>query len=174
MMSAHAGQGKHSFVPAADNTRLLRDAFGRFATGVTIVTAASEQGVVAITANSFTSVSLTPPLVLWSPDRNSRRFPYFEEARHYAIHVLAADQDDLCWQVAKDAFGLNHLQLAQNENGVPLLENCLARFECTRSAIHDGGDHAIVLGHVDRATMREEGDALTFYKGQMGQIAASS
>lgn len=174
MMSAHAGQGKHSFVPAPDNTRLLRDAFGRFATGVTIVTAASEQGVVAITANSFTSVSLTPPLVLWSPDRNSRRFPYFEEARHYAIHVLAADQDDLCWQVAKDAFGLNHLQLAQNKNGVPLLENCLARFECTRSAIHDGGDHAIVLGHVDRATMREEGDALTFYKGQMGQIAASS
>lgn len=174
MMSAHAGQGKHSFVPAADNTRLLRDAFGRFATGVTIVTAASEQGVVAITANSFTSISLTPPLVLWSPDRHSRRFPYFEEARHYAIHVLAADQDDLCWQVAKDAFGLNHLQLAQNEHGVPLLENCLARFECTRSAIHDGGDHAIVLGHVDRATMREEGDALTFYKGQMGQIVGSS
>ncbi|MFS4583078.1 flavin reductase family protein [Phaeobacter sp. C3_T13_0] len=173
-MSVHAGQGKHSFVPASDNTRLLRDAFGRFATGIAIVTAASDQGVVAITANSFSSVSLTPPLVLWSPDRNSRRFPYFESARHYAIHVLAADQDDLCWQVAKDAFGLTHLQLEQNENGVPLLENCLARFECTRSAVHDGGDHAIVLGHVDRATMREEGDALTFYKGQIGQIAGSS
>ncbi len=172
MMAANTGAGKQSFVPAPDNTRLLRDAFGRFATGVTIVTAACDKGAVAITANSFSSVSLSPPLVLWSPDKTSRRFPYFETAQHFAIHVLAADQDDLCWQVAKDAFGLNQLVLERNEDGVPLLDNCLARFECTRSALHDAGDHMIVLGHVDRATMREGGDALTFYNGQMGQIAA--
>ncbi|WP_293577163.1 flavin reductase family protein [Phaeobacter sp.] len=161
-----------SFTPNADNTRLLRDAFGRFATGVTIVTAASDQGPVAITANSFSSVSLTPPLVLWSPDRASRRFPYFANAEHYAIHVLAADQDDLCWQVAKDAFGLKQLSLAHNARGVPLLDNCLARFECRRVALHEAGDHMIVLGQVDRATLREGGDALTFFKGQMGCIAA--
>lgn len=172
MMSVHPTGGKTSFVPDPDNTRLLRDAFGRFATGVTIVTAACDQGVVAITASSFSSVSLTPPLVLWSPDRNSRRFPYFEQANHYAIHVLAADQDDLCWTVAKDAFGLNGRDLQRNAHGVPILEGCLARFECTRTAIYEGGDHAIVLGHVDRATMLEDGDALTFYKGKMGQFAA--
>lgn len=174
MISAHSAHGKMSFVPDPNNTRLLRDAFGRFATGVTIVTAATEQGPIAITANSFTSVSLTPPLVLWSPDKNSRRFPHFERADHYAIHVLSAEQDALCWSVAKDAFGLRAVDHQTNEWGVPILENCLARFECKRSAIYDGGDHAIVLGQVERATMRDDGDALTFYKGQIGQIAATA
>lgn len=160
------------FEPDDSNTRLLRDAFGRFATGVTIVTANTPDGVVAITANSFSSVSLTPPLVLWSPDRNSRRFPYFVEAEHYAIHVLAAEQNALCWSVAKDVYGLRALDLALNTEGVPVLENCLARFECTQKAVYDGGDHAIVLGTVNRAEMREEGDALAFFKGQVGQFQA--
>lgn len=160
------------FEPDDSNTRLLRDAFGRFATGVTIVTANTPDGVVAITANSFSSVSLTPPLVLWSPDRNSRRFPYFVEAEHYAIHVLAAEQNALCWSVAKDVYGLRALDLALNAEGVPVLENCLARFECTQKAVYDGGDHAIVLGTVNRAEMREEGDALAFFKGQVGQFQA--
>lgn len=162
-----------AFVPDESNTRLLRDAFGRFATGVTIVTADTPDGVVAITANSFSSVSLTPPMVLWSPDRNSRRFPYFDAAEHYAIHVLATEQNDLCWQVAKDVYGLRSMDLAKNAEGVPVLENCLARFECTRKAVYDGGDHTIVLGTVNRAEMREEGDALAFFKGQIGQFAGS-
>ena len=162
-----------AFVPDESNTRLLRDAFGRFATGVTIVTADTPEGVVAITANSFSSVSLTPPMVLWSPDRNSRRFPYFDAAEHYAIHVLATEQSDLCWQVAKDVYGLRGMDLAKNAEGVPVLENCLARFECTRKAVYDGGDHTIVLGTVNRAEMREEGDALAFFKGQIGQFTGS-
>ena len=161
---------QQAFVPDESNTRLLRDAFGRFATGVTIVTAQTPEGVVAITASSFSSVSLTPPMVLWSPDRNSRRFPYLEAAEHYAIHVLAADQQDLCYSVAKDAAGLRDLDLALNAEGVPVLEGCLARFECSRHAVYDGGDHAIVLGVVNRAEMREEGEALAFFKGQMGRV----
>ncbi len=164
---------RRSFVPDADNTRLLRDAFGRFATGVTIVTAASEQGPIAITASSFSSVSLTPPLVLWSPDRNSRRFPHFEGAQHYAIHVLGADQSDLCFQISKDAYGLRELPLEINNEGVPILRECLARFECSRRAVYDGGDHAIVLGEVMRAEVKEDGDALAFFKGQMGTIAVN-
>ena len=98
-----------SFTPDAENTRLLRDAFGRFATGVTVVTAMSEDGPVGITANSFTSVSLDPPMVLWSPSKTSRRFPYFDKATHYAIHVLAAEQETLCWGFAKDAFALKQI-----------------------------------------------------------------
>lgn len=170
-MSFQLAGGAQSFTPDQTNTRLLRDAFGRFATGVTIVTAATDDGVMAITANSFSSVSLTPPLVLWSPDKNSRRFPYFEKADHYAIHVLSADQDELCWKIAKDAHGLRDMDLRMNAEGVPVLEGCLARFECTRSAIYEGGDHAIVLGHVNRATMREDGEALAFFKGQLGYFA---
>ncbi|WP_425592875.1 flavin reductase family protein [Epibacterium ulvae] len=161
------------FVPGEDNTRLLRDAFGRFATGVTVVTTDSPDGVVAITANSFSSVSLNPPLVMWAPDKASRRFPYFEKAEHYAVHVLAAEQKDLCWSVAKDLSCLREMDLNRNAEGVPVLEGCLARFECRQSAVYEGGDHIIVLGEVLRAEMREEGDALAFFKGQMGSFSAS-
>ncbi|MEM1360626.1 MAG: flavin reductase family protein [Pseudomonadota bacterium] len=165
-MAVHPRRAQHHFTPDETNTRALREAFGQFATGVTIVTAPHEDGVVAITANSFSSVSLSPPLVLWSPDRNSRRFPYFEAARHYAIHVLATDHDALCWKVAKDAYGLRAHDLPLNEDGVPVLENCLARFDCTQKAVYDGGDHAIVLGQVDRVEMRQDGEALAFFKGK--------
>ncbi len=165
-------EGTVAFTPDPGNTRLLRDAFGRFATGVTIVTTHSADGPVAVTASSFSSVSLTPPLVLWSADRGSRRFRFFEAADHYAIHVLSAEQDALCFEVAGDPAALQSSTLAVNDHGVPLLDGCLARFECTRHATYDGGDHAIMLGHVDTALMREDGNALTFYKGKLGQIAA--
>ncbi|EPX81611.1 flavin reductase family protein [Litoreibacter arenae] len=171
-MSVHDRTTTNLFVPDEDNTRLLRDAFGRFATGVTIVTAATENGVAAITANSFSSVSLSPPLVLWSPDKTSRRFSYFEAATHYAVHVLSTDQDDLCWAVAKDVYALRDRDLRRNAEGVPVLEGCLARFECTKTAVYEGGDHVIMLGQVNRAAMREEGDPLAFYKGQMGRFTA--
>lgn len=171
-MSLHDRNTSNLFVPDADNTRLLRDAFGRFATGVTIVTAASENGVAAITANSFSSVSLSPPLVLWSPDKTSRRFTYFEAATHYAVHVLSTDQNDLCWAVAKDVYALNDRGLVKNAEGVPVLDGCLARFECTKTAVYEGGDHVIMLGQVKRAAMRDEGDPLAFYKGQMGRFTA--
>lgn len=159
-----------SFQPDAENTRLLRDAFGRFATGVTVVTAMSKDGPVGITANSFSSVSLDPPMVLWSPSKTSRRFPYFDEADHYAIHILAADQDALCWGFAKDAFALQNIKHDLNAEGVPIIEKTLARFECKRAAGFEGGDHKIILGEVLRAEMRE-GDALAFYAGKYGQFA---
>lgn len=156
-----------SFAPDADNTRLLRDAFGRFATGVTVVTAMSEDGPVGITANSFTSVSLDPPMVLWSPSKTSRRFPYFDAAQYYAIHVLGADQEELCWGFAKDAFALKDIDHDISAEGVPLLRNTLARFECKQSAKFEGGDHRIILGEVIRAEMRE-GDGLAFFGGKHG------
>ena len=157
------------FAPTADNTRLLRDAFGRFATGVTIVTAASEDGPVGITANSFSSVSLDPPLVLWSPDKGSRRFPYFEKAEYFAIHVLSREQTALCQGFARNANAFGDLEFQLNDYGVPLIENCLVRFECVRFAAYEGGDHLIVLGQVMKAEMRE-GDALTFFAGKLGEI----
>ncbi len=169
-MNAHSPQMPIAFQPDAENSRLLRDAFGRFATGVTIVTAASEDGPVGITANSFSSVSLDPAMVLWAPGKSSRRFPYFEKAEHYAIHVLSSDQADLCSGFAKDAFALKDLEHTVNEHGVPLIANCLARFECKRAAAFDGGDHVIVLGDVLRAEMRD-GDALAFFAGKFGQFA---
>ncbi|SHM25665.1 flavin reductase family protein [Roseibium suaedae] len=158
-----------SFAPDQENTRLLRDAFGRFATGVTVVTAPSQDGPVGITANSFSSVSLDPPLVLWAPDKGSRRFQYFEAAEHYAIHVLSHEQAALCQGFARNAHAFEALDFSLNAHGVPLIHNCLARFECARFAAYEGGDHLIVLGRVVKAEMRD-GDALTFFAGKLGQV----
>lgn len=159
-----------TFSPEAGNARQLRDAFGRFATGVTVVTAPSIDGPVGIVVNSFSSVSLDPALVLWSPAKTSRRFRYFEAAEHYAIHVLSVDQAELCQGFSKNAHGFDAFSHQLNAHGVPLIEDCLARFECTKTAAYDGGDHMIVVGRVDQAEMRD-GDALTFYAGKFGQAA---
>ena len=158
-----------SFEPDADNTRLLRDAFERFATGVTVVTAMSEDGPVGITANSFSSVSLEPPMVLWSPNKDSRRFKYFDQAEHYAIHVLAAEQESLCWGFAKDAFAFKEIPHTVNADGVPVIENALARFDCKQSKKFDAGDHLIILGEVLRAEMRD-GDPLAFFGGKNAKV----
>lgn len=158
------------FVPRADDPRALRRAFGTFATGVTVVTVASEDGPVAITANSFSSLSLDPPLILWSPDRASRRFEHFSKADHFAVHILAADQGDLCWQVVRDAHALRGQDWQVNAEGVPVLAHCLARFECALWARYDGGDHEIMVGRVLRAACHDHGAALGFFRGQMQSI----
>lgn len=103
MMNAFSNDMARTFIPHKDDTRTLRDAFGRFATSVTVVTCDSPDGPVCITANSFSSLSLDPPLVMWAGDRNSRRFPYFHKARHFSVHVLSADQAELCFGCSKDA-----------------------------------------------------------------------
>ncbi|GGX59123.1 flavin oxidoreductase [Tateyamaria omphalii] len=157
------------FSPDANSSRQLRDAFGKFATGVTMITAPSVDGPVAIIANSFSSVSLDPALVLWSVDRGARRFPYFEAADHYAIHVLAAEQHDVCKLAARDAHLLNDHAHTLNADGVPLIDHCLARFECRRVAAHDAGDHVIIVGQVQRTEMRD-GQPLTFFAGQFGSV----
>lgn len=159
------------FTPNAGNSRLLRDAFGRFATGVTVVTVASADGPVAITANSFSSVSMEPPLLLWSIDRAAGRFRYFEQAEHFAVHILSASQKTLCWDVAKNAHCLQDHALGENSAGVPLLDGALARFECERYAAYDGGDHMICVGKVQRASLASDGDALAFFGGREGAFA---
>lgn len=161
-----------SFVPAPDDGRLLRDAFGRFATGVTIVTTQGRDGCVAMTANSFSSVSLDPPLVLWSPARASSRYPAFVGAQYYAIHVLGAEQESLAFAVARDQAALPRDKLSLNDQGVPVLSNCLARFDCVQHAIHEAGDHAIIVGEVLRAQMRE-GDPLAFFGGKVTRLDIS-
>lgn len=159
------------FVPTQDTTRDFRDALGCFATGVTVVTAASETGGIGMTANSFSSISLTPPLVLWSPSKTSLRYPYFEAAERFAIHVMRADQKDLALEFAKrgDAFDLvaNSLSPA----GVPLIDDCLVRFECVTEAIHDGGDHAIQVGRVENVLLNE-GAPLVFAQSGYGAFSS--
>lgn len=164
-------QAARTFSPDASEARAFRNALGSFTTGVTIVTCATENGPLGITANSFASVSLDPPLVLWSPARSSRRFAAFEAAKHYAIHVLGEDQQHFCTTFAKQGHNFADLQWSESDTGIPLLDGCLARFECERHAIHEGGDHAIIVGRVTRVTATE-GPSLLFSKGAFGRFDA--
>ena len=158
-----------SFIPGPATERRFRDALGLFATGVTVVTTRGARGPVGITANSFASLSLDPPLVLWSPARASRRFAAFASAQHYAIHVLGEEQFALGRHFAREGLDFDLPGVACNPEGVPLLTECLARFECRRHAVHDGGDHAIVVGEVLRAAARE-GTPLVFSAGHYGRF----
>jgi flavin reductase (DIM6/NTAB) family NADH-FMN oxidoreductase RutF len=157
------------FSPDAD-TRAFRDALGSFATGVTVVTAQGPDGPVGITANSFASVSLDPPLVLWSPAKASSRYAAFAQAQHFAIHVLAEDQRVIADAFTRAAEGFNAAVWAEGPQDVPLIEGCLARFECTQMAAHDAGDHLIVVGQVVRAAQRR-GVPLLFQGGRYGGFA---
>ncbi len=132
------------------DTKDLRQALGCFATGVTVVTTMCPDGPLGITANSFASVSLDPPLVLWSPARKSARFPAFEAASHFAVHILSQSQRDLSNRFAQEGFAFDELDYESGEGGVPLLSDCAARFECLHAAGYDGGDHLIIVGEVLR------------------------
>lgn len=153
----------------AANARVFRDALGRFATGVTVVTIAGPDGPMGFTANSFASLSLDPALVLWSPAKASQRYPFFAAARHYSIHVLGQDQADLPARFSKGGPGFEGLDWHPNAEGVPVLTGSLARFDCTQHATHDGGDHLIIVGQVLRLAL-EEGEPLVFAKGRFGRF----
>ncbi len=159
------------FVPGPDTAHSFRTALGRFATGVTVVTCQSEIGPVGMTVNSFASVSLDPPLVLWSPAKTSSRYRAFVEAERFVVHVLGAEQEDTCRQFANDADNFEGLELSTCEGGAPLILGCLAHFECSRYAVHDGGDHSIVVGRVEAASAKD-GKPLVFAGGAFGGFSA--
>ena len=161
------------FVPSAENSRLFRNALGSFGTGVTIVTTADGNTPLGITVNSFASVSLDPALVLWSPAKNSSRFTQFESTKHYAIHVLDQSQAALSAEFAREAQSFDHCDWCWSDNSVPLIQNCVARFECERIISHDGGDHAIVVGLVKRAVY-SGGEPLLFLGGTYGSFVGAA
>lgn len=136
-------------VPALD-PRAFRRALGNFATGVTIVTAVTPEGErTGVTANSFNSVSLDPPLVLWSLDKRSGACAVFERADHFAVNILASDQIALSNQFARpntDKFA--GVSLREGHGGCLLLQDCAASFQCEKHQIVDAGDHWILIGRV--------------------------
>ncbi len=151
---------------SAFDERALRSALGRFATGVTIVTAKSADGAyVGVTVSSFNSVSLDPPLVLWSLDRRSGTLPVFESATHFAVSVLGTDQMELSNTFASREPGkFDVVECVEGAGGAPLIPGSLATFECRKAAQHDGGDHVIFVGELE-AFDRRDGNALLFHDG---------
>ena len=154
------------FAPA-DDPRGFRMALGAFATGVTVVTAMADGGPVGITANSFTSVSLDPPLVLWCPALASRRYAAFAAAQDFAIHVLSADQQTMADGFTRATQAFDDFDWAPDAAGVPLIAGVAARFRCRLHALHPAGDHAIILGQVLSA-MRTGHAPLVFHGGRFG------
>lgn len=159
-----------SFVPGPGTERAFRDALGCFGTGVTVVTALTGDGPLAMTANSFASVSLDPALVLWCPAVASYRHRPFTEAETYIIHVMAEDQQELALHFARSGGDFARIAWQPGPGGAPILPGCLARFECRRHAVHEAGDHSIIVGRVMRAVHRP-GSGLMFKRGQYGGFA---
>ncbi len=146
----------------------FRAALGMFATGVTIVTARAANGkLVGLTANSFNSVSLNPPLVLWSLARAAASMAAFSTGSHYAINVLAADQQALALRFAsKDVDRWADVAWTEGVAGAPLLEGAAARFECFNRSRYEEGDHVIFVGEVERCSHRADASPLLFHGGR--------
>jgi flavin reductase (DIM6/NTAB) family NADH-FMN oxidoreductase RutF len=153
-------------VPATGRRhRELRDVLGRYATGVTVVTTTYEGRYVGLTVNSFTSVSLEPPLVLWCLRRDSSSQPAFTTARYFAVNVLAADQRDLAVRFAGAGERFRGTTVRPTAYGLPLLSGAVATLVCRREPVVPAGDHVVLIGHVLDHT-RRPGPTLLFHDGR--------
>lgn len=149
----------------------FRQALGSFTTGVTVVTTVGLNGEdIGLTANSFNSVSLEPPMILWSLAKSSLSLDAFKAAQHFAVHILASDQEELSGRFARrgeDKFA--DLELKRGQDGVPLLDGCTTRFFCRTAYQYEGGDHIIFVGEVMEFDHWDL-DPLLFHSGRYGQL----
>ena len=145
----------------------IRKAYGCFATGVAIATTVGADGQrVGMTISSFNSVSLDPPLVLWSISYDANCFDAFSQSDHFAIHVLGEDQQDLSLHFAsKSDDKFVGLDCTEGLNGTPILPEYAACFECSVEHRYEGGDHVILVGRVQNFEDREL-EPLIFYRGK--------
>ena len=148
--------------------RKYRRALGTYPTGVTVVTALAPDGApVGITVNSFASLSLEPPLVLWALNVRSPKLAAFERAPHFAVNVLAEDQAELSQRFASRRANLfDGVEIHPGVGGVPLIAGVAAHIQCRTHARHDGGDHVILVGHVERFDYAAKTRPLVFWAGR--------
>jgi flavin reductase (DIM6/NTAB) family NADH-FMN oxidoreductase RutF len=162
-----------TFAPGADTARAFRDALGTFATGVTLVTIAGPEGPMGFVANSFSSLSLDPALVLWSIARTSRRYAAFSAAPAFSIHILGQAQADFARRFGREGEGFAGLDWHETHHGGPAVPGAPVRFDCSQHATHDGGDHLIIVGRVLRVSLQEGEEPLVFARGRFGEFAAA-
>ncbi len=161
--------------PAFDSQEFRR-ALGTFPTGVAIITTRDAEGAPSgLTCNSFSSVSLEPPLVLWSLRKASKSIEIFRAAKSFAINVLAEDQDHLSQRFATSSITdkFEGVHWTTGYSNLPLIEQCVARFQCSTFAQHDAGDHIIFIGQVEKFEVVREEDPLVFYKGAYMMLTQS-
>ena len=150
----------------------FRGALGRFATGITVVTGLGDQGaLVGITVNSFTSVSLDPPLVLFCVDLSTPSCDVYANCSAFALNVLSEDQESISNNFARpleDKF--NGIEFDTWETGCPILRGCLANFECRREAVYEAGDHKIIVGRVEKLAVSDVGHPLLYFQGKYARF----
>lgn len=146
--------GERAIDPAEgpDARRKFRDALGHFATGVTVMTTVTPAGEnVGMTANSFNSLSLDPPLILWSLAKTATGYPYFQVGDPFAVNMISIDQEAVARQLARSSGDkFEGVKYHRGLDRVPLLVDCIAHLECLVDARHPGGDHEIIVGRVRR------------------------
>lgn len=149
------------------NTRDFRSALGKFATGVTVVTAREGEENHGVTASSFNSVSMEPPLILWSIDKGAYSLNAYRHAEHFVVNVLGNEQVDISNRFARrgeDKFA--GIAIEEGIGGVAKVKGAAAHFECRTWNVYEGGDHLIIVGEVVRYAYRNEGSALVFHNGR--------
>jgi flavin reductase (DIM6/NTAB) family NADH-FMN oxidoreductase RutF len=160
--------------PTVDSAR-LKQVMGHFATGVTIVTAIDAGEPVGFTAQSFQSLSLEPPLVLFSPQKTSSSWPRIRSAASFCVNILAEDQEALCRSFASSGSTTKFTGVGWRPGpatGAPILAGALGWVEASIEAEHDGGDHVIVVGRILDLQLEREGRPLLFYRGGFGRFEA--
>jgi flavin reductase (DIM6/NTAB) family NADH-FMN oxidoreductase RutF len=157
---------------SAVDTRRLRDAFARFMTGVVVLTAAkAEGGWAAVTVNSFTSVSLDPPLLLWCLGRRSNCRRHFERAARFSASILSSAQQKISSNFARPSMSTwDDVPVIRTPEGDLLIQGATATFQCTTHARHRGGDHVILIGRVEKFSMADRMQPLGFFQGVYGSF----
>ena len=154
------GESAESLMPPDEAS--YRTVLGHFATGVTIITAMSDGQPIGVSANSFTSVSLDPPLVLFCASKESTTWPKIEAAGKFTVNILNEHQEDVCRVFATKG--------ADRFNGSPILHDALAYIDCTIKDQYEGGDHLIVVGLVQELGVLGDEGPLIFYRGGYGHF----
>jgi flavin reductase (DIM6/NTAB) family NADH-FMN oxidoreductase RutF len=155
--------------------RNFRNALGHYPTGITVVTALTDNGTrIGLTVNSFTSVSLHPPLILFAVALRAASAPVFQRGVRFAVNLLAAHQTDLAQNFARshpDKFA--GIDCVDGQGGVPLLPDCSGWLECLVHDVHPSGDHLLIVGRVDRFGHYEEAEPLLYHRGQYKVFGAT-
>ena len=163
--------GEHTPIPgdpeSAARARTFRDVLGLFASGVTVVTSISDGTPVGMTCQSFSSVSLEPPLVMFCPARTSRAWPTMQRAGFFCVNFLAADQAEISQAMAtKGTDKYDGIAWRPATTGAPLLEGVIGVVDCTVQSVHEAGDHYVVLGRVRELGFGEaDRKPLLYYRG---------
>jgi len=154
--------------------QLFKNALGNYPTGVTVVTATTEENLpVGLTVNSFASVSLDPLLILWSIDHRVSTLKTFTEGGKFAVHILAGDQQELCKTFSsKHEDRFSTCTWSQSELGVPVIEGAFAVLECTTYQAIEAGDHTILIGSVQNISIDESKNPMLYHRRHFGEIPA--